>query len=148
MLLRGSEHDLEVAGSIPALIHYEPTGIVEQPIDATVITMTHWQQKLADLECRSHHDLAWGVQVWQWLRHGAKLDGGSVLTTARFAQILDEEMTKLRSKVGIERFDKGHFSQAIRLFDEFSTSERLSDFLTLPAYDYLVQQPPSAAAKL
>ena len=87
-------------------------------------------------------------QVWQWLRHGAKLDGGSVLTSQRFSQILDEEMSKLRSKLGVERFDKGHFAEAIRLFDEFSTSERLSDFLTLPAYDYLVQRPPSAASKL
>lgn len=71
-----------------------------------------------------------------------------MLTPARFAQILEEEMGKLRSKVGIERFDKGHFAQAIRLFDEFASSERLSDFLTLPAYDYLVQQPPSATSKL
>ena len=38
--------------------------------------------------------------------------------------------------------------QAIKLFDEFSTSERLSDFLTLPAYDYLVQCPPKATSKM
>lgn len=88
------------------------------------------------------------LQVWQWLRHGAKLDGGSVLTPARFSQILDEEMSQLRSKLGVERFDRGHFAQAIRLFDEFASSERLSDFLTLPAYDYLVQQPPRAQAKI
>ena len=49
--------------------------------------------------------------MWQWLRHGVKLDGGSVLTTQRFSQILDEEMTQLRSKLGAQRFDGGHFTQ-------------------------------------
>ena len=50
--------------------------------------------------------------MWQWLRHGVALDGGSVLTSQRFAQILDEEMTKLRAKLGAQRFDGGHFAQA------------------------------------
>ena len=40
-----------------------------------------------------------------------KLDGGSVLTTQRFTQILEEEMTQLRSKLGAQRFDGGHFTQ-------------------------------------
>ena len=39
------------------------------------------------------------------------LDGGSVLTTQRFAAILEEEMTKLRAKLGAQRFDGGHFAQ-------------------------------------
>ena len=42
-----------------------------------------------------------------------KLDGGSVLTTQRFTQILEEEMTKLRSKLGAQRFDGGHFTQVL-----------------------------------
>ena len=42
-----------------------------------------------------------------------KLDGGSVLTTQRFTQILEEEMTQLRSKLGAQRFDGGHFAQVL-----------------------------------
>ena len=36
------------------------------------------------------------VQVWQWLRHGAVVDGKQALTAARFDQLLKEEMAKLR----------------------------------------------------
>ena len=126
---------------------------------------------------RAAHDQLCVTQVWQWLRHGVALDGGSVITAPRFAAILEEEMTKLRAKLGAERFDGGHFVQvhtcawtlagqalldycscwpmydvmclqAVRLFDEFSTSERLSDFLTLPAYEYLVQCPPTISSRL
>ena len=35
-------------------------------------------------------------QVWQWLRHGAVVDGKQPLTAARFDQLLKEEMGKLR----------------------------------------------------
>ena len=56
------------------------------------------------------------MQVWQWLRHSVALDGGSVITTQRFAAILEEEMTKLRAKLGAERFDGGHFAQVCRCY--------------------------------
>ena len=35
-------------------------------------------------------------QVWQWLRHKARLDNGQVLTKPLFDRLLDEEMQKLR----------------------------------------------------
>ena len=35
-------------------------------------------------------------QVWQWLRHKARLDNGQVLTKQLFDSLLDEEMQKLR----------------------------------------------------
>lgn len=36
------------------------------------------------------------LQVWQWLRHGAVVDGQQPLMAARFDQLLKEEMAKLR----------------------------------------------------
>lgn len=36
------------------------------------------------------------AQVWQWLRHKARLDSGQVLTRQLFGRLLDEEMQKLR----------------------------------------------------
>lgn len=37
-----------------------------------------------------------GSQVWQWLRHRARLDNGQVITKQLFDRLLDEEMRKLR----------------------------------------------------
>jgi hypothetical protein len=48
-------------------------------------------------------------------------------------------LVQLKSKVGDARWNNGHFTQAINLFREFSTSRKLADFLTVPAYDILIQ---------
>ncbi len=83
------------------------------------------------------------VQVWQWLRHKAKLDDGQVLTEGAFHRMLDEEMGRLKGQLGAERWGRSHFPEAIRLFREFSTSKTLAPFLTLPAYERL-HEPPMA----
>jgi len=36
------------------------------------------------------------MQVWQWLRHKARLDNGQVLTKQLFDRMLEEEMQKMR----------------------------------------------------
>ena len=56
-------------------------------------------------------------------------------------QVLDEEMAKLREQKGDNRYFGGHFEEARGLFSRFSTSEELSDFLTVPAYEYVVDIP-------
>ena len=56
-------------------------------------------------------------------------------------QVLDEEMAKLREQKGDKRYFGGHFEEARGLFSRFSTSEELSDFLTVPAYEYVVDIP-------
>ncbi|NUP08999.1 MAG: malate synthase A [Polyangiaceae bacterium] len=75
-------------------------------------------------------------QVWQWLRHGADVEGER-LTTPRFRTLLAEEMQKLEGTVGKQRFREGRFDEARDLFDKLSTSAELADFLTLEAYDRL-----------
>jgi malate synthase len=82
------------------------------------------------------------TQVWQWLHHKATLDGGEPLTVKHFNQVLDEEMAKLRDEKGADRFYGGHFEEARGLFARFSTSPELADFLTLGAYDYIVEPAP------
>lgn len=83
------------------------------------------------------------MQVWQWLRHKAQLDNGQVLTVDAFSRMLDEEMARLKGELGAERWARGHFPEAIRLFREFSTSRTLAPFLTLPAYERLHEAPMS-----
>ena len=77
------------------------------------------------------------AQVWQWLHHNATLADGRPLTLALYGQLLEEEMDAIRSEVGDARFESGHFQRAMRLFDEMIRADEFSEFLTLPAYQYL-----------
>ena len=43
------------------------------------------------------------TQVWQWLRHGAKLEDGRTITPALYAAIRDEELAAVRRQVGEDR---------------------------------------------
>ncbi len=77
------------------------------------------------------------TQIWQWMRHGATLDDGRVVTVELFRKLLAEEMQSVRSEVGQDRFASGRFREAIDLFDRLTSSPELVPFLTLPAYDLL-----------
>ncbi len=74
-------------------------------------------------------------QVWQWLRHGATVDG-KPLTEARFREALESEMTALQKALG-PAFAAGRFDEARNMFAELVTQDELADFLTLRAYAQL-----------
>ncbi len=78
------------------------------------------------------------TQVWQWIHHKATLDDGAPLTPERFRAVLNEEMEVIRSEVGDARFKAGRFEKARDLFERLSTSETFDEFLTLPAYEYIL----------
>jgi len=77
------------------------------------------------------------TQVWQWLRHGAKLDNGRVIDKALVEQIVSQEMEKTRAQIGDQAYQDSHFAQAAKLFSEMATAQDFSEFLTLPAYDII-----------
>ena len=77
------------------------------------------------------------AQVWQWLHHNATLADGRPLTVALYGKLLEEEMDTIRGEVGDARFESGHFQRAMQLFDEMIRADDFSEFLTLPAYQYL-----------
>jgi len=75
-------------------------------------------------------------QVWQWIRHGAKLADGRTIDRALAATILDEELEKLKGSAPAgNRYD-----DAARLFRDMIEAEHFVEFLTLPAYEQLVQE--------
>jgi malate synthase len=78
------------------------------------------------------------AQVWQWIRHGAALDDGEVVTADLVRRATQEEMDALRVSLGEARFNGGRFEEARRLFEELATAEELADFLTIPAYEILI----------
>jgi malate synthase len=75
------------------------------------------------------------AQVWQWIRHGAKLADGRTVDATRCGAMLDEELQKLRAAAGDEAYENGRFAAAARLFRELIEAQHFVEFLTLPAYD-------------
>ena len=74
------------------------------------------------------------AQIWQWIRHGAKLNDGRVVTADLFKALLDEEMAGLRQVLPASAFDGGRFAEAVQIFTDMSLSAQFEEFLTLPAY--------------
>lgn len=79
------------------------------------------------------------TQLWQWIRHGAKLvaaDGTtSTVDADLYRRIRDEELASIG--------ERPHLAAAARLFDELILASDLADFLTIPAYEELLKQEPS-----
>jgi malate synthase len=78
------------------------------------------------------------AQVWQWIRSPkGRLDDGRKVTADLFRQVLGEELQKIKTSVGEERFTKGRYNEAAKLFSDLTTSDSYVDFLTLPGYQLL-----------
>jgi malate synthase len=77
------------------------------------------------------------AQVWQWIRHGAKLADGRAVDAALCRAMLDEELQKLRAASGDEAYDSGRFAEAAQLFRELIEAPHFVEFLTVPAYDLI-----------
>jgi malate synthase len=69
-------------------------------------------------------------QIWQWVRHGARLSDGRVVTQELVAAITAEELEKKKAK-------NGKFDLAATLFAQLMTGSEFAEFLTLVAYDHL-----------
>ncbi|MBI2212565.1 MAG: malate synthase A [Acidobacteria bacterium] len=78
------------------------------------------------------------TQLWQWIRHGARLDDGRVVTPELYLRIRDEEVRAIRERIGELEWRKGSVARAAELFDELTLAPDLADFLTHPAYDEIL----------
>ncbi len=70
------------------------------------------------------------TQLWQWTHHHASLDDGRDVTPGLYRQIRDEELEKIGSRP--------HLNAAAAIFEGLILSNELADFLTLPAYEELL----------
>jgi malate synthase len=77
------------------------------------------------------------AQLWQWLRRGATLEDGRKITPELYDRFVTEVLEQVRGEQGMERFDRGHFKEAVDLFMRMSKSEQFDEFLSLPAYELL-----------
>jgi malate synthase len=77
------------------------------------------------------------AQVWQQIHHRAKLADGRVVDRTLFRALLADELKKVEKRLGAA-FRKTRYKDAARMFRDWSEAPRFVDFLTLPAYDWVV----------
>ncbi|KAH9776679.1 Malate synthase [Citrus sinensis] len=91
------------------------------------------------------------VQNWQWLKYEAELDGdglGVKVSRELFGRVVDEEMARIEREVGKEKFRKGMYQEACKMFIRQCTASTLDDFLTLDAYNSIVMHHPKGSSRL
>jgi malate synthase len=71
-------------------------------------------------------------QVWQWMRHGAKLEDNRTITPSVVCQMLHQHVEKLS-----KRIPESQLFAAAQLFDEMVNAVEFPEFLTLRAYERL-----------
>ncbi|MGP8306325.1 malate synthase A [Vibrio sp. YIC-376] len=77
------------------------------------------------------------ASIWQWIQHGKSLDNGQKVTKELFESYLQEEVEVVKQEIGEERYQAGRFVEAAQLMAKLTTSDELTNFLTIPGYDYL-----------
>jgi malate synthase A len=87
------------------------------------------------------------TQLWQWRHHGATLDDGRVIDEALVRKIMNEEMKVICEEIGEKRYLSGRFEEAHDLFLELVLAPELTEFLTLPAYDLVLDAERGKPAK-
>ena len=72
------------------------------------------------------------AQVWQWMRHGARMDDGRAITPAVVCDLIHQHVEKLSKHI-----PGSQLSSAAHLFEEMINAAEFPDFLTLRAYEHL-----------
>jgi malate synthase len=74
------------------------------------------------------------TQVWQWIRHGARLVDGRLIDRTLVRATLAEELATIREDIGDRRYTQSRFDRARELFQQLIESDDLPEFLTIAAY--------------
>jgi len=72
------------------------------------------------------------TQVWQWVKHGARMNDGRLVTAEFVRQVTAETVERLRRRLNASTLDL-----AARVFERLMTSEECPEFLTLAAYPHI-----------
>lgn len=70
------------------------------------------------------------AQIWQWIRNGARLKDGRVITVDLYKSVCEDEISKLGG------YSSGRYRDVIEILDRLILSETFPQFLTIPAYEY------------
>ncbi len=76
-------------------------------------------------------------QLWQWVHHECSLEDGTPITMELIMELADEEMSKICDEVGDEAFMNTPYVVAFEMVLRMISTDRYTEFLTLPFYDRL-----------
>ena len=76
-------------------------------------------------------------QVWQWVKHQAKMTNGQGVTADLVKNTMRQELESIRKLIGEEAYAQGAFERASALFLDMMTRSDFPEFLTLVAYNHL-----------
>ena len=79
-------------------------------------------------------------QLWQWIRHGAKLKDGRLISLDLVQELMTLEIADLTTALGEARCKQEPFLKAESLLRDMITQGEFPEFLTLAAYDHLNQE--------
>ncbi|MFE3325739.1 malate synthase A [Streptomyces sp. NPDC059176] len=77
-------------------------------------------------------------QIWQWINAGVVFENGERATPELAREVAAEELAAIREEIGEDAFAAGSWQQAHDLLLHVSLDADYADFLTLPAYEQLV----------
>ncbi len=78
------------------------------------------------------------AQVWQWIRHGARLDSGVVVTRTLVKSLVRQEAAMMVWVACEKGAQCGRLGDASALFERLSIDDEFEEFLTLPAYERIL----------
>jgi len=76
------------------------------------------------------------AQLWQWIRHGARLDDGRMVTLEFQERVLAETLEDICTSMGAQAYAASKFDRACELLMQLSTGE-FPEFLTTSSYNDL-----------
>jgi malate synthase len=77
------------------------------------------------------------TQVWQWIKHNAKMEDGRTVTLDWVLSLIPSELEKIEGYVGKDAYANGKFPLATDLFKKLITQGEFEEFLTLGAYEFI-----------
>jgi len=79
------------------------------------------------------------AQIWHWIRSPlGKLDDGRKVSRELFRELVPQELTKVREMLGEQQYAGGKYAEAAEMFEQLTLDDDFVDFLTLPAYEYVI----------
>jgi malate synthase len=78
------------------------------------------------------------AQLWQWIHHHAVMDDGLPVTVEMVDAVIADELERAKQNLDAQRYSA--YERAAELMRELVRAPKFIDFLTLPAYERVLQE--------
>jgi malate synthase len=80
------------------------------------------------------------AQLWQWIRHQARLTDGRTVDLALCRTVLAEELEAIKSQLAAESYARGRFADAADLFVSLVAAAHFPEWLSVPADEKIIAE--------